>query len=441
MNFFKNQAGITDVIVIIIIFGILGSIFITGVFVWKEIDNNQSLVNLLASVNQPVSDEVEEDIQETLAIFPGDYILSDDKIPDYFTLVLEDRANWTSDLLESANQKNDLDNFYAGIIFDNVDSYWSDTYIDDQEKIRIDMFKYFDYDKLKEDASALIRQEKRFTDEKNIAFRYYRNTDNVLMVVTSDKLDSESIEYFAAAAYLYNDNLGFIRSDSNIVRYTEGVDTYSHYGEKLLLSGVKTDFVAHKFEEQGYILFVDDEGILKTIDMEEPYTQSILAENVEMSECQDTDGLYLCEIRADGPGYLIRILLLDPETKEFVYVRDGSKGFYAGATRMFSSSFSDDMFYAYFEGGCNDGSCIGVENLVTIDASINNANYNKEQYLADVDGVRTLFECRFDYDPISKGYGSEDIDVENFPPDRLDCYSDGELLGYIDLINSEFVLE
>jgi len=43
MKLFKNQAGTSDVVLVSIILGIIGALFITGVFVWQKIDNDNKI--------------------------------------------------------------------------------------------------------------------------------------------------------------------------------------------------------------------------------------------------------------------------------------------------------------------------------------------------------------------------------------------------------------
>ncbi len=57
MKLFKNQAGITDVITVVIITSILGAIFIAGVFVWKEVDK-ASLYSYISKIAAPSDNEV-----------------------------------------------------------------------------------------------------------------------------------------------------------------------------------------------------------------------------------------------------------------------------------------------------------------------------------------------------------------------------------------------
>jgi|GEM_PF-5027470 len=56
---FKNNQGFTDVIVMTIIGGIIGSLFIVGVFVWKEIELNNTLVQIKQVVDKQVVDQVD----------------------------------------------------------------------------------------------------------------------------------------------------------------------------------------------------------------------------------------------------------------------------------------------------------------------------------------------------------------------------------------------
>ncbi|MBU1202752.1 hypothetical protein KKH39_01785 [Patescibacteria group bacterium] len=56
-----NQKGFNDVIMVTIIGGIIGSLFITGVFVWKEIDKQNTLNNLYNQLSRVVKVNNEKD--------------------------------------------------------------------------------------------------------------------------------------------------------------------------------------------------------------------------------------------------------------------------------------------------------------------------------------------------------------------------------------------
>ncbi|MCD4760606.1 DKNYY domain-containing protein [bacterium] len=66
MKLFKNQAGFNDVIVMTIIGGIVGAIFITGVFVWQEIEQANYLDNFLSSKLIYTNINLEEDNQSNI---------------------------------------------------------------------------------------------------------------------------------------------------------------------------------------------------------------------------------------------------------------------------------------------------------------------------------------------------------------------------------------
>ena len=63
MKLFKNQAGFNDVITMTIIGGILGALFITGVFVWQE-SNKTKEFNRIVKIFKNYTIEKEEDKQE-----------------------------------------------------------------------------------------------------------------------------------------------------------------------------------------------------------------------------------------------------------------------------------------------------------------------------------------------------------------------------------------
>jgi len=64
MKLFKNQAGFNDVVTMTIIGGILGSLFITGVFVWQEINKQKEINNLITQINERASKKINiEDVE------------------------------------------------------------------------------------------------------------------------------------------------------------------------------------------------------------------------------------------------------------------------------------------------------------------------------------------------------------------------------------------
>lgn len=77
MKLFKNQAGFNDVVTITIIGGIIGAIFIVGVFVWQEYRYYQreagliQIISLIKSYNQidTIDDIIEEDGNTTKSDF------------------------------------------------------------------------------------------------------------------------------------------------------------------------------------------------------------------------------------------------------------------------------------------------------------------------------------------------------------------------------------
>jgi hypothetical protein len=105
-----NQKGFIDVIVITIIGGIVGSLFITGVFVWQEIVQQRELANLNDAINKVAQRAVEViDVSESNDIERNEEIEDinlDDSVwvvyenfnlgfsleyPEYFT-ILDDSA-------------------------------------------------------------------------------------------------------------------------------------------------------------------------------------------------------------------------------------------------------------------------------------------------------------------------------------------------------------
>jgi hypothetical protein len=57
MKLFKNQAGFNDTVVVAIVGGIIGALFITGVFVWQEVNSQRELKGVLNSFRVNFTDE------------------------------------------------------------------------------------------------------------------------------------------------------------------------------------------------------------------------------------------------------------------------------------------------------------------------------------------------------------------------------------------------
>jgi len=68
MKLFKNQNGFNDAIIIAIIGGIIGVIFITGVFVWKEVEMSQTINKVAQFVNKSVSVKINNKAEDRTCI-------------------------------------------------------------------------------------------------------------------------------------------------------------------------------------------------------------------------------------------------------------------------------------------------------------------------------------------------------------------------------------
>lgn len=65
MKLFKNQKGFNDTIVVAILGGIIGSIFIVGVFVWREIEIAKNFDSLYSDLSKMVSLSKEPNVDTT----------------------------------------------------------------------------------------------------------------------------------------------------------------------------------------------------------------------------------------------------------------------------------------------------------------------------------------------------------------------------------------
>lgn len=221
----------------------------------------------------------------------------------------------------------------------------------------------------------------------------------------------------------------------------------------LKLCGRKTYYPAVMFQEQGFILFNQDD-ILKTVNIKPPFKEEVLINGIKLVDLESagvvSGDFYTVQMIADGPGSLKRVFTFKPNTKEFIYVNNSIFGGKSGVD--FASSYSDKVFSASITTGCAMGSCEVYDAMSDSDiqAYINGKPYTKKQVSQNLDNIAVLSSC-VDYFDVSKiyeypPYGT--IDVENFPPKRINCldYDNKDLAGnpsikaYFDLEQSNFVV-
>ena len=73
MKLFKNQKGFSELVAIVFIVGIIGSLFILGIFVWKEVEIFNTTNNVKQLVNKVVDVEEDEIIEENVKCPNDDY--------------------------------------------------------------------------------------------------------------------------------------------------------------------------------------------------------------------------------------------------------------------------------------------------------------------------------------------------------------------------------
>lgn len=84
MKLFKNQAGFNDTILVAIVGGIVGALFITGVFVWQEIKGEKYMNDLVVKVAHNVS-VINSQLDKEIT-FPNSYFLRDSEVPEGFVV-------------------------------------------------------------------------------------------------------------------------------------------------------------------------------------------------------------------------------------------------------------------------------------------------------------------------------------------------------------------
>ncbi len=102
MKVFKNQKGFSDVIVAIFITAIIGSIFIVGVFVWQEIDKQNTINNLYSLIkdNEGITEGTKTE-EITLKELPDEFRFDDKKEE----VVLEDGYIFINSVLSNDGKK------------------------------------------------------------------------------------------------------------------------------------------------------------------------------------------------------------------------------------------------------------------------------------------------------------------------------------------------
>ena len=217
-------------------------------------------------------------------------------------------------------------------------------------------------------------------------------------------------------------------------------------GTFLRLCDRDTPFPAILFEELEIILFASHGG-LEIIELGQPFDRELLAKDLKfMTNCNAFPNLISCELQADGPGSITQILTINPTNKTYLFADYSTFG--GKKDIKFSSSHSDNNFDAHLEAqcppdlggfGCNYGDAL------SLDIKINSQNYDEIDYTSNVANIKTLFtDCHgFDFKAISAGWEGrniDNIDVENFPPQKLYCYND-DVDAHFDLIKNEFVVK
>lgn len=99
MKLFKNQAGFNDTVLVAIVGGIVGALFITGVFVWQEIKGEKYMNDLILKIAHNVS-VINSQLDEEIT-FPNSYFLRDSEVPEGFVVKGEKEVE-NLDNLESA---------------------------------------------------------------------------------------------------------------------------------------------------------------------------------------------------------------------------------------------------------------------------------------------------------------------------------------------------
>ena len=230
----------------------------------------------------------------------------------------------------------------------------------------------------------------------------------------------------------------------------------------LNLCGEDTEYPAHEFKEDGFILFQQDNS-LKAISLKAPYEQETLIEfgfNMPSDTgigkqfgCHYEQNLYKCSMLGEGPGLLTFIFIFNPKNKKYILVEDLSS--VGDARIIFASSWSNKIFEATIDRGCvMGGYCGEYENMKPddIQAEINGIQYTKQEVIDNLDNVKTLFDdCNRHFDFLDFYSIWEDkikiTDINDFPPKTISCLKYNETheetveIGYIDLEKSEFIIQ
>lgn len=112
---FKNKKGFSDVIAMTIIGGILGSLFILGVFVWKEIE----IVNTLNQVKQVFNKVVDVEKEEIIDNKESEWLTYNNasygfsfEYPSDWRVITDSGNNYDKSIISIINPNMDTSNFY-----------------------------------------------------------------------------------------------------------------------------------------------------------------------------------------------------------------------------------------------------------------------------------------------------------------------------------------
>lgn len=129
MKLFKNQKGFSDVITMTILSGVIGAIFIGGVFVWKEIDKSNSINNLYSKLSRivKVEKEVDELREEGWLTYTNKILGFSFDYPERYGEVEISFSNYGDDLSAAASGK-----LFRGTFSSETDIVFGGTSLDFQ---------------------------------------------------------------------------------------------------------------------------------------------------------------------------------------------------------------------------------------------------------------------------------------------------------------------
>lgn len=466
MKFIKNLFNYNQTLTAFIIIGIVGGILLTALWAWHyteiaQFRLEQTIVSqqAITKQNSPQKQDEPEPIKfsgQNLDTFVEEIFGFSFQYPTDQILISES-VNGNGDLIEVGLSTNSWP--YQNVIKFETVAHDSENYYQEIEVYPLEngyefAIGYKDDMKVVKPDQVINNDWSQIVLFKDIAFeeniKIETSAGYFAVLALGDK-NYQAINVEANRELIsYADFFDFLNSIKKVEFSTTDCPApeIKSWGKTdyLRLCNRNTSYPAALFNDLKIILFKSYNG-LELISTEKPYSRTLLGKDVPLVEnCSSLEesSLIACNIWASGPGDMITILTIDPETKKYIYVNDAVFG--PKKSLDIASSYSEDNFNAHLEAACdpeNSGpfGC-NYADALSLDITVNNKTYNKEDYLENVDNLQIIFkDCRgFDWRTFSNIRQNEvNIDIDNFPPEKLYCNNE-DIDTYFDLKTNKFII-